>query len=137
MDFGTLVVQFLFTGGAVGAWVVHKLDLQRFREEEKLRDKQEKRDALRQVMAVEQEMRDCLSSRGPTAQKKADELGSMVNKVHAMFFGDQELQVALKRITGAVTSSVGMTGHDFTTDYEGGLEVVRRRLKSFEDELSE
>jgi len=134
----TVAVQFILAvvGGAVGAWVVHRLDFKSFCNQEQYRDKQKRRDVLRGLLARESDMRAILGQQGADAQAKASELAAGLEEVRPMFITNEDVAHALRRAAVAVSSSITVRDHDFTVDFEESMRVLKAGLRTLEDSLS-
>jgi len=139
MSWQQLGLQFMLTvvGGALGAWLVHRLDWQQFRQREQYREKTNVREALREVLAIEQGIRELGPVRDADAKKKGDDFGERLMVLRPMFEHDPELRIAITTLGAVATSHEWVRHHDCSTSLDNAVVTVRQRLLGLEKELME
>lgn len=91
--------------GGIGAWLVHKLDYQKFRKTEKYHDEQKRRDALRELLGdTLPEMRRIVyrtvGNPDVPAMHRAEELRKKLEIVSPLFQNNERVRESLTAIGG-------------------------------------
>jgi hypothetical protein len=132
--------------GIIGAWMVHILDYRKFRKEEKYRDDEKKRDALRDLLGdVVPDMLAILSTADRRSDKeslleRAGELHKRVEVVRPLFLGNEKVYRALTTIGNIVGTAAAPdyipTSHAFDA-FSRDVRVLKDELIALEKSLSE